>query len=162
MDYSHSQIPVLTWTTNSSVLPLCCCHVEQVQYIFIKKKQRNLKTLETRMITIHTRFFHTDSSSSRTVSLASPPVAQQVPGETSPAVFWVFPLPSSHWSESSGLSPMSRRCIPARHRSRAFLSLPSLQRLIANRCWFMCCWLSCLPSRQMCCRNRALSRWDPA
>lgn len=24
----------------------------------------------------------------------------------------------------------------------------------------MCCWLSCLPSWQMCCRNKVLSRWD--
>lgn len=35
------------------------------------------------------------------------------------------------------------------------LCLPSLERLITNRCRFMCCrcCLSCLPSRQMRCRT---------
>lgn len=81
--------------------------------------------------------------------------------KTSPAVSWVFPLSERSpvrnlWSVSDVPAPHSSP--PQEPRAR----LPTLagKRLMTNRCWFMCCWLSCLPSRQMCCRNRALSRWD--
>lgn len=71
------------------------------------------------------------------------------------ASFWhVLWLPD-RWSLLScpvGLSCLwaltghkSRCHISPRHRSRVLVCLPSLKRLITNRCRFMSCWLSCLP-----------------
>lgn len=98
---------------------------------------------------------------SRSFSLPSPLLAQQVPGETSPAV---LPGISSLRALAGQKSLFCLRCPGAAFllATGAACSSPylGLERLITNRCWFMCCWLSCLPSRQMCCRDRALSRWD--
>lgn len=56
-------------------------------------------------------------------------VAQQVPGETSPAVF----------SPRAPIGQESLVYIPTSYKSRVRLSLPWLKRLMTNRCRFMCC-----------------------
>lgn len=88
-------------------------------------------------------------SCSSSVSLACPPVARQVPGETSPAVSWVFPLLQlllvrNLWSVSDvgGLHSSTPRgpCAPLRTFAETFnqqqvlvyVLLPQLFTFIAS------------------------------
>lgn len=65
---------------------------------------------------------------------------------------------------SSGRNPRCVSDVWALHscspQRSLLLLLPSPKRLIANRCWIMCCCLSCLPSQKTCCSEIPLSRWD--
>lgn len=113
--YSH-WIPASTWASNSWLLHCAPLMFSRCSKTLLIRKMREISGEpfedDSHQICPHWQWLAA-LTSSRTVSLATRLVSQQVPGETSPAVSWVFPL--------SALSLVRNVCsvsdVPAPHSS---------------------------------------------